>query len=284
MRLTHFTFLRALAFVSLAIAPLPTAKAQARSVLLVETARNATEPYTDRAVAIAAGYRRVGRDFPSMGEHWLSPRLIVEGVFDVSRPAVLTYVTIEGRPTLTGVVYAIPLAPGESPPEAFGPDALWHEHNGTIDEEGLLAEHHTMHTSATGTRVAFLHAWIRIPSSDGIFAAENWAIPFLRLHLPPPDHFPIGAARALSLLSGGKAFFLDLAGSSAAPTVSASLDQCSAIAGKIVSAARSAHRTLTVDDLRELDAAWQSAMTAIAGSVKAEIAQRLNGGVPPHVH
>ena len=35
--------------------------------LLLAKARAATEPYKDRNVAIASGYRRVGPDFPSMG-------------------------------------------------------------------------------------------------------------------------------------------------------------------------------------------------------------------------
>src|SRR5438105_7318728 len=169
---------------------------------LLSRARVATEVYTDRNVAIADGYRRVGRDFPSMGEHWLSTKLVVEGVFDVSRPQMLTYLKINGRAMLTGVVYIVPLQQGQSPPDEFGPQALWHEHNGTIEEEGLLPEHHSTPTAASGTRVAFLHVWIRIPNANGIFAAENWAIPFLRLELPVPQTFPNGAARALSLLSG----------------------------------------------------------------------------------
>lgn len=243
---------------------------------LLDVAREATRDYENRSVAIAAGYRRIGRDFPSMGEHWLSPRLIVEGVFDVSRPSVLTYVTVDGRPVLLGVVYAIPLAPGESPPTGFGADAGWHEHNGTIDEEGLLAQHNTTPRAATGTRVAVLHAWTRIDNPAGVFSAENWAIPFVRLRLAVPEAFPESAARALSLLSGGKSFFLDLAGPAAGPDVARALDECAIAVELIASRARSGDRVLTRDEVGGLDRAWTHAMTVIAVR-HAAAARRLEG-------
>src|SRR4029079_9297482 len=87
---------------------------------LVARARAATEISSDRSVAIAQGYHRVGRDMPSMGEHWISTRLVVDGGFDVTRPQILTYLNVDGKAVLTGVVFAIPLAQGESPPDAFG--------------------------------------------------------------------------------------------------------------------------------------------------------------------
>ncbi len=245
---------------------------------LLDLARKATGDYENRSAAIAAGYRRIGRDFPSMGEHWLSPRLLVEGVFDVSRPSVLTYVTVDGRPVLLGVVYAIPIAPGDSPPTEFGADAAWHEHNGTIDEEGLLAQHRTTPLAATGTRVAVLHAWTRIDNPSGVFAAENWAIPFVRLRLAVPETFPESAARALSLLSGGKSFFLDLAGTEAGQDVARALDECAIAVELIASRARSGDRVLTSDEVAGLDRAWMHAMTVIA--VRHAVAARRLEGLP----
>ena len=47
---------------------------------LIDKARQATEIFADRSVAIARGYRLVGRDLPMMGEHWLNVRLLVDGV------------------------------------------------------------------------------------------------------------------------------------------------------------------------------------------------------------
>jgi hypothetical protein len=249
------------------------------TLALVARARSATEMYADRAAAIAAGYRRVGRDFPSMGEHWLSPKLIVEGAFDVSRPQLLTYVKIDGRPVLTGVVYAIPLKQGESPPRAFGPDALWHEHNGSIDEEGLLPEHHSTPSAAVGTRVAFLHVWTRIPASEGIFSAENWAIPFLRLHLDVPGSFPNGAARALSLLTGGREFFEELIGAQQASTVAASIDAGVSEVSATVARAKSQGRELNSAELEALDATWKRLVSGIRDRVGADAAKRINGGM-----
>ena len=150
---------------------------------LLDRARKATDQYSELKFAIAAGYRRAGRDMPSMGEHWINPRIMMNGGLDAAKPAVLTYLMIGDRPVLTGVVYAVSLDPGQAPPLVFGANAHWHEHNGAIDDEALLPEHSTQPSSAEGTRVAFLHAWLRIPAPGGIFAAENWAIPFVRAEL-----------------------------------------------------------------------------------------------------
>lgn len=245
---------------------------------LLQSAREATAHYRDRNVAIAAGYRRVGRDFPSMGEHWLNPKLIVEGKLDVTRPQILTYVKVDGRPVLTGVVYAIPLEQGESPPDIFGIDARWHEHNGSVDEEGLLPEHHSAPSANTGTRVAFLHAWVHVRGSEGTFDAENWAIPFIRLELPVPDRFPNGASRALSLLTGGDDFFKELIGPGALLSV-ASFSQCAKVAAEITGTAKRANRPLSREQLERLDAAWQQLLAQVERESGIEAAKRINGGV-----
>jgi hypothetical protein len=180
---------------------------------LIDQARKATEVFADRSVAIARGYRLVGRDLPMMGEHWLNVRLLVDGVVDVSRPQILTYLNIAGKPVLTGVVYAVALEPGQSPPNLFGLGAMWHEHNGSIDDEALIPEHHSSASQSTGTRVAFLHVWTRVPFAESVFAAENWALPFVRAGLQVPGNFPNSAARSVSLLNGGSDFYLDMIGS-----------------------------------------------------------------------
>jgi hypothetical protein len=251
---------------------------------LLNRARAATEQFTDRKAAIAAGYRRAGRDLPSMGEHWINPRILMDGGFDPAKPAVLTYLPVDGRAVLTGVVYAVSLAPGESPPLPFGPDAKWHEHNGAIDDEALLPEHETTASAANGTRVAFLHAWLRIPAPYGLFSAENWAIPFIRAGVSVPHAFPNGAARAVSLAGGGKEFFLDLIGSAAAPRISAVLDDCSSVAAKIVAAARSSKRELTQDELSQLDLEWTATLRRISELAGDDAAARINGGAAGHHH
>jgi len=250
---------------------------------LLGIARRASETFSDRSAAIAAGYRRVGMDFPSMGEHWVNPALVLEERFDVARPAILTYTVVQGRPTLLGVVYAIPLAPGVEPPAAFGPEATWHEHNGSVEEESLLPEHHSMSmpSAGSGTRLAILHAWVRAPNPDGVFAAENWALPFLRVGLDVPVGFPKGAARAISLLSGGERYFRELAGESANAAVGAALERCADVARRVVSRAQARGQALGPPDLEELDGAWSAAVLEVGKAAGADIAKRINGGLVP---
>ncbi|MGI8842870.1 MAG: hypothetical protein ACR2HZ_04155, partial [Gemmatimonadaceae bacterium] len=82
----------------------------------VAGARQGTAPYRDRSEAVRAGFRRLGPDFPGMGEHWISAARVFEE-FDPARPSMLSYATIAGAPTLIGVVYARALLAGEEPPD-----------------------------------------------------------------------------------------------------------------------------------------------------------------------
>jgi hypothetical protein len=248
---------------------------------LLGVARRASEAFSDRSAAISAGYRRVGMDFPSMGEHWVNPSLVLEEKFDVARPAILTYTVVRGRPLLLGVVYAIPLAPGQEPPTAFGPEAMWHEHNGSVEEESLLPEHHSMPSSASGTRLAILHAWVRAPNPEGVFAAENWALPFLRVGLDAPGGFPKGAARAVSLLSGGERYYRELAGEPANASIAAALGRCTDVARSVVSRARARGQVLIPQDLEELDGAWTATVLEVRKAAGADVAKRINGGILP---
>jgi len=216
-----------------------------------------------------------------MGEHWVNPLLVFEGKFDVSRPAILTYSLVQGRPLLLGVVYAMPLAPGEVPPTAFGVGAVWHEHNGSLKEESLLPEHHSEPSSVSGTRLAVLHAWVRAPNPAGVFAAENWALPFIRAGLEVPLDFPKGAARAVSLLSGGERYFRELAREPAHAAVAASLARCATVARAIVSRAQARRRSLTAADLEELDRAWNTAVLEVARAAGSGAGSRINGGGLP---
>ena len=170
----------------------------------VECARAGTERYRDRAVAIRDGYRLIGRDFPAMGEHWIRMGLVFDGKFDASRPEVLNYVVIGGRPQLLGVGYAVPLLTGETAPEGPAGPHAWHDHFRTVDDETVLPHHHSHGSANDAPRLAMMHAWIWSPNPEGIFAADNWAIPFLRLDLTPPVEFSVPAAKALSLLGGGR--------------------------------------------------------------------------------
>lgn len=279
---------------------LPRSAVDSATTDLLIRARAPIEQFHDRKVAIASGYRRLGMDFPSMGEHWVNPGIILAGRFDISRPAMLSYATIVGEPVLIGLVYAVALAPGEEPPVVPGASGMWHEHNGTVDDESMLPEHRSndhAHSSAHGhghdtmpmsiapTRLAVLHAWTGIANPAGIFAAENWAIPFARLGLATPIPVSISAARALSLLSGGKEYYVALANANGGNSdsgfvaVSTILDQCARTA-ELIAAGAHAAGVLTPADITRLDGAWAAALSQISREVGPLAAERLNGGHP----
>jgi hypothetical protein len=170
----------------------------------VARARQATERYKDINVAIADNYVKVGPDFPAMGEHWVNGELIMKGGMD-PRPAILTYVTVGGKQTLLGAVYALVLHRGEQPPP-IPASAQWHDHVGTIDEESLLFGHDHM-AGDEDVRLAVMHAWIWTPNPAGMFATDNWALPFVRLGVSPPEHLTWQASRAAALLAGAASYY-----------------------------------------------------------------------------
>ena len=239
---------------------------------IIARAREAAEIFSDRKAAIARGYRRVGRDLPMMGEHWLNTRLLVDGIMDVARPQVLTYLDVGGKPRLTGVVYAIALKPGEVPPDIFGEQAMWHEHNGSIDEEALVPEHHSTASTTTGTRVAFLHVWTHMPSSESVFAAENWALPFVRAGLSVPDRFSNYAARSVSLIDGGGEYYMDMIGSRGDSAV---FDRYAVEAGEVVLQAKVDHRALTGPELVRLDEIWRRLLRDVEASTGVDTMRRI---------
>lgn len=244
----------------------------------VECARAGTERYRDRAVAIRDGYRRIGRDFPAMGEHWIRISLVFDGKFDASRPEVLNYVDIGGKPQLLGVGYAVPLLSGEAAPDGPAGPHVWHDHFRTVDDETLLPRHHTHGSAKDGPRLAMMHAWIWSPNPEGLFAADNWAIPLLRLNLTPPAEFSIPAAKALSLLTGGREY---VHASILAVTdvgehrvsVRAALDE----AVQQVTVLVRAHRDTELEPsaAARLTRIWAELWRTIDATVPAEIAQKL---------
>jgi hypothetical protein len=183
---------------------------------LIERVREATAHLRDRGAAARAGYRRMGIDFPAMGEHWVNPGLLLRRELDFSAPAILTYTAIDDRATLTGVVFAIGLGPGETPPPVAGKQRPWHEHNESIADESFV-QPATRPMRNDRRRLAVLHLWTEMPNPTGPFATENWALPFLRLGFAPPDPLPVNAARALALVLSGDGYFVDLVRAAAGP-------------------------------------------------------------------
>jgi len=68
-------------------------------------ARAGTARYRDLAAAIADGYRRIGGDLPSMGEHWVNTGLVVRDTLAPEAPPVLIYARVQGAAVLAGAAY-----------------------------------------------------------------------------------------------------------------------------------------------------------------------------------
>jgi hypothetical protein len=174
-------------------------------------ARQGALRYVNQAAAVADGYRRLGPDFPAMGEHWANPELVARGVLDPLRPPLLTYIRVNGAPRLTGVVFAVPLADGERPPASpFAPGA-WHDHFGSVEDESLLLDHDAQQAPPGELRLAVLHGWLFVDNPDGLWTTDNWALPYARVGVPVPPVASPGATRAVALIGGALPYYEALA-------------------------------------------------------------------------
>jgi hypothetical protein len=222
---------------------------------LITDARIRSSRYEDRRVAVEEGYRRVGADFPAMGEHWLNVPTLLAGHLDPAKPTFLVYADVRGQPTLLGVGFAF-ISHGDSLPAHLpGWPERWHEHSGLLaDESGAVM---TRETQPSRTHLWVMHAWTRLDNPDGEFAAENWALPYLRAGRATPHHLDGSAARALSLTVGGDEFFRGLltdAGFRPA-TTAARIDS-------LIASAR-AHALEAAND-QELGRVWSDFQTTLA--------------------
>ena len=171
---------------------------------IARVADRASARFTDRRVAIAEGYRRIGADFPGMGEHWVNPAALLESVIDPERPSFLTYVSMAGESRLLGVGFITTTTSDDTAPNVPGFAEHWHEHSGLLsDESGARSGMETGSggdsTAERGSRVWVLHVWTGLANPDGRFAADNWSLPFARGGMIPPATADADAARAFGL-------------------------------------------------------------------------------------
>lgn len=243
---------------------------------LARAVRRTTERFGDRSEAIRSGYRRLGPDFPGMGEHWIHPGLMMRGVVDPTRPPLLSYVVRDDHPVLVGLGFALPLAPEEDPPpDPFGREA-WHDHSGTVDEEVVLLNHPaTVDRSGGGHRLAVVHVWSGLENPDGILVQNNWALPFWRVGLEAPASVSVHAARGLSLAYGGRTYYLELLERATDPSPAersayrAALSESASRAEALVERQRSTERPATVDQ-KALESVWDGFWRRVREGVSEE--------------
>lgn len=216
--------------------------------------------FADRRAAVAEGYRRVGADFPGMGEHWVHPGVLLAGTIDSRRPTMLSYATIAGRPTLVGAGFIVATR-GDAQAEVPGWPTHWHEHSGLLAEASGVRPSST-DASATATHVWILHVWTSVPNPSGRYDADNWALPFARAGIIAPIDVDHDAGQAAALTVGdGDAYLrgaLTLVGLRR-PALEAAIDEsiaeATASAAKVMERVR-AEGVASAADVAELRRIW----------------------------
>ncbi len=256
--------------------------AQAR---FLDEAKAATARYHDRAHAIADGYRLIGRDFPGMGEHWIHIGSVFDGRIEAARPEMLTYTLVDSTPRLTGVCFVTALLPGEEPPDSPAPRALWHDHVGSLDEETLRPHHHAAGHGAHGPRLTMVHAWIWLENPEGVFAADNWAVPYQRLGLEAPPGAPAAAAKALSLVGAAGDYYPRVVAHAVgdAPEARRQIDAVFERARRVAAnvAERRKGTAPPSEDIATLTQAWRAAWADLAPVLGADALRQLEASSIP---
>ena len=78
------------------------------SASTLAAARAATAAFHDPAVAIAAGFLPSDHCEPGMGQHWVNPANLMDGVHDLTKPDVLLYEPTTDGPRLVGLEWMQP--------------------------------------------------------------------------------------------------------------------------------------------------------------------------------
>jgi hypothetical protein len=249
-------------------------------------ARAATARYRDLDSARADGYRRVGGELPSLGEHWVHNGRALADSLDPARPAILVYLYVDGRAILAGCAYTRFLGAGEPYPSfpATARDA-WHEHNGSVADEILPAAHHVAvggGEGGGGLRIAVMHAWAWVANPAGVWAAENWALPYLRAGLSADRGAGGREARGLSLATSAEYYLRAIAATADLTAdearrvhdiLSAHATRSAAAARHIAAEERDPLHQSSRD--RSVGALWDSAWNEIMRAVGADTAAQL---------
>ncbi len=146
----------------------------------IAAARQATAKYvTNLAKAKADGYMIITKMMPSMGYHFLNPKI---SGFDVRKPPILVYEHVSGRWQLGALEWVFTAMPKTPPlPDAtFGSfPAACHYADGTFIPDKTAS---TCPKQAPRSHAKFtfwhpdlftLHAWVWYPNPNGLYASTN---------------------------------------------------------------------------------------------------------------
>ena len=157
--------------------PTPPLSAKARAQ--IDSVRQAVGPFADPVAAEDSGYQPVFGLVPLQGVHYVRPDLIKNGKFDLTRPPVLMYAPVNGKPTLVGVAYAYEHPRKQPVPEGFdGPNDDWHSH----DELSRDPDEH----------IVMVHLWLT-DAPGGPFARYNPYLPYMAAALKRPSAAELNA-------------------------------------------------------------------------------------------
>lgn len=250
-----------------------------RAANFIAEARRGTARYRDRSVAIADGYRMVGPDLPSMGEHWLNIALILADSVDAAHPPVLIYVSTPTGPELAGAAYTRLLTSDQSYPDFPRGLHAWHDHSGFIEDEALPMSHvmHGARATANGIRLGVLHLWMWQANPAGEWTSDNWALPFVRAGVRAPSATD-AAARALALTADGGRYYVT-ALSATAHLDSREQTEIAAVFASGADEVRSVSLTTgvepTPDQLERLREIWQSLWPRIENKLSPDAAAHI---------
>ncbi len=267
--------------------PISTMSTDARQRIALDSlygeAARQTAHYADRRVAVADGYRRIGTDFPGMGEHWLHPGALLVGAIDAARPTLLTYATLDGTPTLLGLGFLM-TTHGDSGAKGIpGWPDTWHEHSGLFaDESGARTRRGS--ASPGGTKVWVLHLWTGLQNPAGKYSPDNWALPFARAGIAAPLEVDFDLGRAFSLGAGGDVYLRDvltdagLRDSASERATDVAIAAARADVQEVAARARAAQR-ISPDDVVVLRKIWRT----LGDSLRARLGPAVEPFLaPPH--
>jgi hypothetical protein len=159
--------------------PALSAKARAQ----IDSVRQAVARFANPVTAEDSGYQPVFGLVPLQGVHYVRPELIKNGTFDLTKPPVLMYAPVNGKPTLVGVAYAYEHPRAQPVPEGFdGPNDDWHAH----DELSRDPNEH----------IVMVHLWLT-DAPGGPFARYNPYLPYMAASLkrPPASELTANTAK-----------------------------------------------------------------------------------------